>query len=78
MAYRLRADVLRKAAAAHGDKSVRRIIAHSGLPRSVIQRNLGGYTEPSLGTLMRLASCYGVTVEDLVEEIEEEPTAVAS
>jgi len=63
--------VLRKAAAAHGDPSVRRIVATTGLPRSVIHRSLAGTNEPSLATLMCLRRAYGVPVEDLIREVNE-------
>lgn len=70
--YRLRADVLRKAAADKGDASVNRIIARTGLPRSVVQRSLGGYTEPSLNTVMRFHAIYEVPVHELVTELDDE------
>lgn len=70
MSYRLRAEVLREAAAQHGDDSVRRIVKTTGINRSVVQRNLAGQTEPSLGTLMRFRACYSVHVEDLVTETD--------
>lgn len=75
MAYRLRGDVLRKAAAAHGDPSVRRIIMRTGLPRSVVQRNLAGHSEPSLGSLMRYRDTYNVPLDELVEEVPDDPAA---
>lgn len=70
MSYRLRAEVLREAAAKRGDDSVRRIVKTTGIDRSVIQRNLGGHTEPSLGTLMRLRECYGVTIEKMIKPLD--------
>jgi DNA-binding phage protein len=75
MAYRLRTDVLRRAAAACGDLSVRRIIANTGLPRTVVQRSLAGQNEPSIGTLMRFRKTYGVPVEELIREVEETPAS---
>jgi DNA-binding phage protein len=68
--FRLRADVLREAAAERGDPSIRRIVRTTGIDRSVIYRNLKGRSEPSLGTLMRFHACYGIHVEDLVAEAE--------
>jgi transcriptional regulator with XRE-family HTH domain len=75
MAYRLRAEVLRKAAAAHGDPSVRRIIMRTGLPRSVVQRSLAGQTEPSMSTLLRLREVYGIPLDELVLEDDSEQEA---
>lgn len=69
MPFRLHSAVLREAAARHGDDSVRRIVKTTGIDRSVVQRNLGGQTEPSLGTLMRFRACYGVAIEDMVTAI---------
>ena len=77
MSFRLRADVLREAAAKVGDDSVRRIIKTTGINRSVIQRNLGGQTEPSLGTLMRFWKVYGSHIEDLVREVDETQAATS-
>jgi transcriptional regulator with XRE-family HTH domain len=77
MSYRLRAEVLREAAAKRGDDSVRRIVKATGIDRSVIQRNLGGLTEPSLGTLMRLRECYGVSIEDLIKVLDVAQAAAA-
>ncbi|MFJ6215038.1 hypothetical protein ACIQGZ_17135 [Streptomyces sp. NPDC092296] len=70
MPYRLRADALREAAALRGDHSVRGIIKTTGLESTVIRRNLGGYNEPSLRTLMRFIACYGGTVEGYIREIQ--------
>lgn len=70
MSYRLRAEILREAAAKRGDDSVRRIVKTTGITRSVIQRNLGGQTEPSLGTLMRFRACYGIAIEDMIKPFD--------
>lgn len=78
MAYRLRTDVLRKAAERRGDRTVVGIIASTGLPRTVVQRSLAGQNEPSLHTLMCFRHTYGVPVEELIREVDEEPTAIAS
>lgn len=44
----------------------------------MIYRNLGGHNEPSLATLMRLWEVYGVSVEHLIHEVEEEQAAAPS
>ncbi|MGA5820853.1 helix-turn-helix domain-containing protein [Kitasatospora sp. NPDC094028] len=77
MAHRLDADSLRKAAARAGDTTDYRIAKRSGLARATLSRLVNGRVEPSVTNIMRLANCYGVTVESLLRPIDAEAVLVA-
>ncbi|MEU4296379.1 MULTISPECIES: helix-turn-helix domain-containing protein [Kitasatospora] len=70
MAHRLNADSLRKVAARAGDTTDYRIAKRSGLARATLSRLVNGRVEPSVTNVMRLATCYGVTVESLLRPFD--------
>lgn len=57
---------LRSIAAAHGDQTRYAIYRRTGLAESTVHRMIAGQTEPTLPTLRRIASAYGVSVTDLL------------
>ncbi|MEU0991080.1 helix-turn-helix transcriptional regulator [Streptomyces sp. NPDC005953] len=74
--YRLRIEVLRSAAAAHGDITGYAMHRRTGIAESSIYRMLSGESQPDLTSALRLFSAYGVPVEELMEKTEgaEEPS----
>jgi transcriptional regulator with XRE-family HTH domain len=70
MAHRLNAESLRSAASALGDRTDLSIAKRAGLPRATLSRLVNGHVEPTLTNLVRLASCYGLTIESLIREAD--------
>ncbi|OKI16601.1 helix-turn-helix transcriptional regulator [Streptomyces sp. CB03911] len=77
MAHQLNATALRNVAEKLGDKTDYRISKRSGVARATLSRLVNGQGEPSIGTLMRLAACYRVSVESLVYEPSLTPALAA-
>lgn len=77
MSHRLHVSNLRKAAAQEGDLTDYRIAKRSGIPRATLSRLVNGQGEPTITTLMLLATCYGMTIESLVRKAEA-PMATAA
>lgn len=57
---------LRRIAAEHGDQTRYAIYRRTGLAESTVHRMIAGQTEPTLSTLRRIASAYGVSIADLL------------
>lgn len=68
MSHRLNAEKLRAAAALVGDVTDYRIAKRAGIPRATLSRLVNGQGEPTITTLMLLATCYGVSVETLIRD----------
>ncbi|MFE2407087.1 helix-turn-helix domain-containing protein [Kitasatospora sp. NPDC059408] len=66
----MNARSLREAAALAGDTTDYRIAKRSGLARATLSRLVNGRVEPSVTNVMRLAKCYGVTVESLLRPVD--------
>ncbi|MFJ8743453.1 helix-turn-helix domain-containing protein [Embleya sp. NPDC127516] len=66
ISYSVRTDRLREAAAAQGDHTGQAIHRTTGVSAGVISRTLNGRTVPSLNTLMRLGTPYGLSLNDLI------------
>lgn len=77
MSHRLHTTNLRAAAARNGDLSDYRIAQRAGIPRATLSRLVNGQGEPTISTLMRLATCYRMSIESLVREVETETAAAA-
>lgn len=65
--YRLCAERLREAAAAKGDATSYAIAQRTGLAESTLSRLTRGISQPTTGSLLTLATAYGLTIDDLVE-----------
>ena len=59
---------LRRIAAQHGDQTRYAIHRRTGLPQSTIYRTFAASTEPSMATLRRIASAYGVPLTALLTD----------
>lgn len=69
--WQLSIEALKAAAmTAHGVATGYAISRRTGISESSAYRILSGAAQPDLNTAMRLASAYGVSVEDLVERVE--------
>ncbi|MFJ3083878.1 helix-turn-helix domain-containing protein [Streptomyces halstedii] len=66
--YRLRGERLAEAAAAKGDMSSYAIAKRTGLNQTTLSRLRRGIAQPATSTLLTLASEYGLSVEDLIED----------
>lgn len=65
--FRLCDERLSQAAEAKGDRTSYAIAKRTGLAQSTINRLRQGLARPTTGSLLVLATTYGVTVEDLIE-----------
>lgn len=65
--YRLRSERLREAAAEKGDHSSYAVAKRTGLAESTLSRLHRGLAKPATGSLLILATTYGLSMEDLVE-----------
>lgn len=72
--YRLSVTKLREAAAKSGDTSGHAIARTTGIAESSIYRILNGEAQPGLNTALRLASAYEISVEDLMQRVDDERT----
>jgi transcriptional regulator with XRE-family HTH domain len=77
MSHRLNAENLRLAAARAGDLTDYRIAKRSGVPRATLSRLVNGQGEPTISSLMLLATCYRVSIESLVRKAEAATAAAA-
>lgn len=77
MPYRLNVAKLREIAAEHGDTSDYKIYKRAGISKSGMSRLINQHVEPTVSSLKRLSLTYGVGLEELIEELDEE-LAVAS
>ncbi|WP_055588664.1 helix-turn-helix domain-containing protein [Streptacidiphilus griseoplanus] len=73
--FRLRADVVRAAAAAHGDTTGRDISARTGLHETTLSHLFSGRRAPSLEAAMAISAAYGTPVNVLVRTVgQPDPT----
>lgn len=77
MSHRLNVENLREAAARKGDITDYRIAKRSSIPKTTLSRLVNGQGEPTITTLMLLATCYGMTIESLVRRTDA-PMATAA
>lgn len=75
MSHRLHAANLREVAARAGDTTDYRIAKRSGVPSATLSRLVNGQVEPTITNLMRLAACYGMSIEALIRTSD---TAIAA
>jgi DNA-binding phage protein len=66
MQHALNVAALLSVASAQGDNNLSRISVRTGLARSVLTRAAKGENRPSMQTVRRLATTYGVSIDDLV------------
>lgn len=76
--YRLRAELLSSAAAAKGDHSSYAISKRTGVAQSTLSRLRRGIAKPGAGTLLALATTYGVSIDDLIERASNESEDAAA
>lgn len=76
--YRLRAELLCSAAAAKGDHSSYAISKRTGVAQSTLSRLRRGIAKPAAGTLLALATTYGVSIDDLIERASTESEDAAA
>lgn len=67
--YRLRADVVRGAAKARGDTTIKSISTRTGIHYIDLVGQLNGRRTTGLHSAMRLSAQYGPPVNELVEEV---------
>ncbi|MGY4903271.1 helix-turn-helix domain-containing protein [Streptomyces sp. 900116325] len=65
--YRLRVDRLWAIARQHGDTTRHAIHKRTGISESSAYRIVSGQSQPDLNSALRIASAYGVPVEELME-----------
>lgn len=65
--YRLRKRRLQEAAASHGDHTNYAIAKRTGLDQTILSRACRGLVQPSAGTLLTLATTYGLSIDDLID-----------
>ncbi|MFJ5150868.1 helix-turn-helix domain-containing protein [Streptomyces sp. NPDC088353] len=66
--YRLRSARLQEAAAARGDHSNYAIAKRTGLNQATLSRICRGVAEPATKTLLTLASTYGLSIDELIDQ----------
>ncbi|MCM2579519.1 helix-turn-helix domain-containing protein [Streptomyces meridianus] len=66
--FSLRSERLREAAAAKGDHSFYKIAKRTGIAESTLSRLRRGIASPAAETLLTLATTYGLSVEELVDQ----------
>lgn len=69
---------LRKIAAQAGDRSCYAIAKRARVSQQTVQRIVRGTTTPSLPTLLRLATAYGVSVDELLDRPHAAPLSDAA
>lgn len=69
---RLCVETLRKIASAKGDASGYAIYKRTGVAESSIYRILKKEAQPDLNSILRIARAYGVSVEDLMTEADDD------
>lgn len=74
--YRLRISRLREIAAQHGDVTRPAIARRTGIAESSIYRYIDGTSQPDLNSVLRIASAYRTTVEDLMEPVAAEAESI--
>lgn len=65
--YRLRNRRLQEAAAAKGDHTNYAIAKRTGLNQTTLSRICRGLVQPAAGTLLTLATTYGVSIDELID-----------
>jgi transcriptional regulator with XRE-family HTH domain len=73
--YRFRADRLTSAAEGAGDHSSYAIAKRTGLSQTAVNRIRQGASEPTVASLVALATPYGLGLDDLIERVPAEATA---
>ena len=73
MPYRLKTDVLYKAAAALGDTTDVAIRERTGIAAGTFSRLVNRQVEPGLPQLDILSTTYGLPVKDLYEDVNAAP-----
>ncbi|WKD36563.1 helix-turn-helix domain-containing protein [Streptomyces xanthophaeus] len=69
MSYRLRVENLREAAREKGDRSGYAIARRTGLSEPTVSKLLRGTALPGLKALLMFDRAYGMTPDDLIEEV---------
>lgn len=72
--YRLRSERLHEAAAARGDHSNYAIAKRTGLNQTTLSRICRGLAKPAAETLLTLATAYGLSVDELIQQVAETET----
>ena len=72
--YRLRSERLHEVAAARGDHSNYAIAKRTGLNQTTLSRICRGIAKPAAETLLTLATAYGLSVDELIQQ-DVEPEA---
>jgi transcriptional regulator with XRE-family HTH domain len=67
--YRLCATRLEQAAEAKGDRTSYAIAKRTGLAQSTVNRLRQGLVRPATSSLLALSAAYGLSVEDLIEQL---------
>lgn len=70
--YKLRADIVRDAAKARGDTTIRSIARRTGIHYIDLVSQLNGRRTTGLHSVMRLSAHYGPPVNELVTEVPDE------
>ncbi|WP_306186919.1 helix-turn-helix domain-containing protein [Streptomyces sp. MK5] len=65
--YHLRSDLLLRVASVHGDRSCYAIAKRTGIAESTLSRLRRGVAKPAAGTLLTLATTYGLSVDELID-----------
>lgn len=74
--YRLRVDKLWAIARQHGDETRHAIYKRTGISESSAYRIVSGQSQPDLNSALRIASAYGIAVEELMELEDDEVESV--
>lgn len=67
--YRLSQEAVQNLARTRGDTSNRLISARTGLHEATLSHLFSGRRSPSLEAVMRVATAYGATVNDLLVQV---------
>jgi transcriptional regulator with XRE-family HTH domain len=78
MPYRLNVARLREAAARRGDTSNYKIMKRTGISTSALSRLANQLVEPTVTTLKRFMTFYDLTIEELLQEIDDSELSEAS
>ena len=73
-AYKLKADVVRDAARARGDTTIKDIANHTGIHYIDLVAQLNGRRTTGLHSAMRISNWLDLTVNQIVVEVEEPNT----
>lgn len=65
--YRLRTVRLKEAAAALDDHTNYAIAKRTGLDQTTLSRACRGLVQPATGTLLTLATTYGLSIDELID-----------